>query len=405
MSGLRTQSYLMRTLPIRLRRLVYGLRTEGGGRAREAAAIGVGVFIGCSPFYGFHLILCIAVSSLLRLNRLKTYLAANISIPLVAPWLLLAELQTGALIRRGTLHQLSIAAIRTTGAVAIGMDVLIGSLVVGGALAALAAWGTFALAAREVDDDRFAELVRRASDRYVEASITAWEFARGKLRFDPIYRALVCGGLLERQTTRGTLIDIGCGQGLTLAVLSEARAYAGSGALPGAAELPVFDRLIGVELRPRVAAIAAAALRGDAEITAADARGVGMEPADAVLFLDVLQMIPPDAQEALIASAAAALTPGGVIIIREADAGGGWRFRMVALGNRLKALAFGNWRQQWYFRSAAGWETCLARVGMRVETRPMGQGTPFANVVLVITRTSAATSSTNKTDTSTAAAR
>lgn len=405
MSGLRAQSYLMRTLPIRLRRLVYGLRTEGGGRAREAAAIGVGVFIGCSPFYGFHLILCIAVSSLLRLNRLKTYLAANISIPLVAPWLLLAELQTGALIRRGTLHQLSIAAIKTTGAVAIGMDVLIGSLVVGGALAALAAWGTFALAAREVEDDRFAELVRRASDRYVEASITAWEFARGKLRFDPIYRALVCGGLLERQNTRGTLIDIGCGQGLTLAVLSEARAYVGSGALPGDAELPVFDRLIGVELRPRVAATAAGALRGDAEITAADARRVGMEPADAVLFLDVLQMIPPDAQEALIASAAAALTPGGVIIIREADAGGGWRFRMVALGNRLKALAFGNWRQQWYFRSVAGWETCLARFGMRVETRPMGQGTPFANVVLLITRTAAATSSTNKTDTSTAAAR
>ena len=75
----------MRTLPIRLRRLVYGLRTEGGGRRREAAAIGVGVFIGCSPFYGFHLILCIAVSTLFRLNRLKTYLAANISIPLVAP--------------------------------------------------------------------------------------------------------------------------------------------------------------------------------------------------------------------------------------------------------------------------------------------------------------------------------
>jgi SAM-dependent methyltransferase len=175
--------------------------------------------------------------------------------------------------------------------------------------------------------------------------------------------------------------------------------------LPGDGALPVFDRLIGVELRPRVAAIAAAALRGDAVIIAADARRVGMEPADAVLFLDVLQMIPPDAQEALIASAAAALTPGGVIIIREADAGGGWRFRMVVLGNRLKALAFGNWRQQWYFRSVAGWETCLARFGMRVETRPMGHGTPFANVVLLITRTAAATSSTNKTDTSTAAAR
>jgi len=28
------------------------------------------------------------------------------------------------------------------------------------------------------------EIIRRASDRYVGASITAWEFARGKLRGD-----------------------------------------------------------------------------------------------------------------------------------------------------------------------------------------------------------------------------
>ena len=392
----------MRTLPIRLRRLVHGLRTEGGGRGREAAAIGVGVFIGCSPFYGFHLILCIAVSTLFRLNRLKTYLAANISIPLVAPWLLLAELQTGAVIRRGTLHPLSIAAIKRAGAVVIGLDVLIGSLVVGGVLAALAAWGTFALADRTADDDRFAELVRSASDRYVEGSLTAWEFARGKLRFDPIYRALVYGGLLARGQRGGTLIDIGCGQGLALAVLSEARARVRAGA--GDAVLPAFARLIGVELRTRIAAIATHAVRGDAEIVAADARGIGMEPVDAVLFFDVLHMMPLDAQDALIASAASALTPGGVIIIREADAAAGWRFRMVAASIRLKALAFGHWRQHFYFRSAVEWEACLARLGMRVETRPMGQGTPFANVVLLVT-TAAATSSTNRTDTNTAAAR
>jgi hypothetical protein len=77
---------------------------------------------------------------------------------------------------------------------------------------------------------------------------------------------------------------------------------------------------------------------------------------------------------------------------------------MVAASNRLKALAFGYWRQHFYFRSAVEWEACLARLGMRVETRPMGQGTPFANVVLLVT-TAAATSSTNRTDTNTAAAR
>ena len=74
----------------RLRRVVWELRTEGAGPAREAAAIGLGVFIGCSPLYGFHLLLCLAVGWCLGLNRLKMYLAANISNPFVAPFLLLA---------------------------------------------------------------------------------------------------------------------------------------------------------------------------------------------------------------------------------------------------------------------------------------------------------------------------
>ena len=70
-----------------LRRTFYDLRTEGQGRVREACAIGVGLFIGCSPFYGFHLLLCWIVGRLLGLNRLKVYLAANVSNPIVAPLL------------------------------------------------------------------------------------------------------------------------------------------------------------------------------------------------------------------------------------------------------------------------------------------------------------------------------
>lgn len=394
----------MRALPIHLRRLVYGLRTEGGGRRREAAAIGLGVFIGCLPVYGFHLVLCIAISTLFRLNRFKTYLAANISNPIVAPWLLLVELQTGALIRRGSMQPLTIAAMKTTGVAEFGMDLLIGSLAVGGVLAAFAAWGTFALAEPAASDDRFADLMRRASDRYIDTSITAWEFARGKLRFDPIYAALVSGELLGQWHEKGnTLIDVGCGQGLALALLSEVRADVRSGQSPETRS-PVFDRLIGVEVRPRIAAIAKAALQGDVDIIAADVRDTSMAVADAVLFLDVLHMIPFEAQEALLASARAALTVGGVIVIREADAGVGWRFHMVAVGNRLKAVTFGQRRQRFYFRSVAEWQACLARLGLRGEARAMGQGTPFANVVLLVTKTVTATSSTGRTDTNSAAA-
>ena len=55
----------------RLRRLFRDLRTEGAGPVRESAAVAVGVFIGCLPFLGLHLVMCLAVGWLFRLNRLK----------------------------------------------------------------------------------------------------------------------------------------------------------------------------------------------------------------------------------------------------------------------------------------------------------------------------------------------
>src|SRR6185369_1231676 len=176
------------TLPSRLRRTFYDLRMEGSGAGREAAAIGAGVFIGCSPFYGLHFLLCWAVGSLFALNRMQMYLAANISNPMLSPFLIFSEVQTGAWIRRGAVYRLTIDTIRTTNVWAFGLDLLIGAAVVGAALGAVAAAGTYFTLRSPSGDPVFASLVRNASDRYIGTSITAWEFARGKLRGDPVYR-------------------------------------------------------------------------------------------------------------------------------------------------------------------------------------------------------------------------
>jgi uncharacterized protein (DUF2062 family) len=176
-------------LLVALRRQAHHYRTEGSGRVREAAAIGLGVLVGCTPFYGFHLLLCLALGKLLRLNRLKLYLAANVSTPIVVPFLLLAELQTGAWLRSGGLHPLTISTVRTVDPWTVAGDLLLGSVVIGGALGAGTGLLTY-LAVRPSNSDRwFATLVRRTADRYVGASLTGWEFARGKLSGDPIYRA------------------------------------------------------------------------------------------------------------------------------------------------------------------------------------------------------------------------
>lgn len=367
----------------RVRRLVYGLRTEGAGAGREAAAVGLGVFIGCLPVYGFHLALCWGSGWLLRLNRLKVYLAANISNPLFAPTLILAELQIGAWLRRGSFHALTLETARTTGVTVFGIDTLVGSVFVGGALGVVLAALTYTAVRGSPGDATFLALVRNASDPYILAGITYWEFARGKLRHDPVYRATLCDGLLP---SGGTLVDIGCGQGLTLALLREAAREFRAGTWPRAWHGPaLYDRMIGVEARPHIAAAARLALAADADIVEADARTLALGRCRAVLFFDVLHVMPKREQEALLAASAAALEPGGVILVREADASAGWRFAAVRLGNRLKALAFGAWRQREYFRTADEWLACFARLGLSADVHVMGKGTPFANVLFRVT--------------------
>ena len=77
----------------------------------------------------------------------------------------------------------------------------------------------------------------------------------------------------------------------------------------------------------------------------------------------------------------------GVILVREPDAGAGWRFSAVRSGNLLKAIVTGNWRQRFHFRTSTAWRDLFERLGCVVEERATGEGTPFANVLFVLRRT------------------
>jgi 2-polyprenyl-3-methyl-5-hydroxy-6-metoxy-1,4-benzoquinol methylase len=369
-----------------LRRTFYDLRTEGQGRAREACAIAVGLFIGCLPFYGFHLLLCWLVGRLLGLNRLKVYLAANVSNPIVAPLLVFVELQAGAWLRTGSFLALTLETARTITPWQFGAHLLVGSVAVGGVLAAIGGVATYVALGGGAHDPFFDSLARAAADRYATTSITAWEFARGKLRGDPVYREVLLGGWLP---SGGRLLDIGCGQGLMLALLAEAERFERSAsATPG--RLPCFERLVGVELRAHRARLARAALGSDAEIVESDARTLSAGTARVVLLFDVLHMMPRPDQDALLAAAVRALEPGGMIVVREADASAGWRFQAVRFGNRLTALASGAWHQTFAFRTLEEWRDCFSRHGLDVEGAPAGAGTPFANHLFRLRASSAA---------------
>jgi SAM-dependent methyltransferase len=168
-----------------------------------------------------------------------------------------------------------------------------------------------------------------------------------------------------------------------LALLVEARASSG---------WPVYSHFVGIDTRPRVASLAAEALAGaPVEIIAADASGAPLPACDAALLFDVLHMMPVEQQETLLSAVKSALRPGGVVLVREADANTGWRFAVVRIGNRLKAMVGRNWKQHFAFRQPDEWIACFEAHGFRVETFPGPASHPFGNTLFRLTSSAAGT--------------
>jgi hypothetical protein len=131
-----------------------------------------------------------------------------------------------------------------------------------------------------------------------------------------------------------------------------------------------------------VAAAAREALGEGAVIETGDLRAARFPAANAVLLLDVLHYLPADDQRDLLVKAVAALQPGGVLLIRDADAAGGWRFTATRMQERFSALLRRHWGQRFHYRSAIEWGGALKDLGLEVDVQPMGMGTPYANVLL-----------------------
>jgi uncharacterized protein (DUF2062 family) len=341
---------MVRALTGHAARYLYKLRTEGQSRGQQAAAIGLGVFIGCTPFYGLHFWICMAVGWLLGLNRLKLYLAANISNPLVAPFLIFGEVQTGSVLRRGQLYAFSLDAFRAMNPWGFAADLLIGSALFGIVLGGIAAFGTrWVVGKRAVTPDD-EEVLAAAAARYLSSGIPSWELANGKLHGDPVYREVLRLVPLPRE---GLVLDLGCGRGLMLAVLASA------GEQDAAAGKATTRMLHGIEYRWRMVRIGRRALGEAAVIEQADLAACPLPACRAALIIVVLHLLPEVVQESLMARVAAALEPGGILVVREADKDGGWRFAAGQACNRAMAVLQGRWGRRFHFRNTAGWATLV----------------------------------------------
>ena len=300
----------------RIVRLASRLWREHTSPARLGLAVAVGIIVGCSPFFGLHLWIGLGLAVLLRLNKVAVFLGSQISIPPLAPLLGFSSVQVGALVLTGETVRLEVDAFRLSQLYSLLrqflLDWVVGGLLVGLALALPAFLITFVLVrARRNGDRSGSELdhqwrrdLRAAAERYREAPPGHRHYARIKYRMDPLYRQ-VC----ELLGQRGRIVDLGTGLGMLPLLL----ALRGQG-----------ERIVGVdwdEAKVRSGQRAASGLEAVLELRHQDIREheLDADGVDAVVLADVLHYWPEEEQQAMLRRAAAALRPGGRLVIRETD--------------------------------------------------------------------------------------
>ena len=234
-------------------------------------------------------------------------------------------------------------------------------------------------------DAAWRRLHEKASAPYRQAGKFGWHFARGKLGRDPAFR-----GMLERRligARHGRILDIGSGQSLTASLLTEAAAMQAAGHWPaGWPATPARIEYTGIELMPKDVARAQAAIghfEPTPRILCADMCSAALPACDLVVILDVLHYVDHAAQEGVLQRVHQALSPGGRLLLRVGDAGSTRGFAISQWVDRTVTRVRGHRVSPTWGRTLVEWKALLQRLGFAVQSIPMSQGTPFANVLLV----------------------
>lgn len=210
------------------------------------------------------------------------------------------------------------------------------------------------------------DVVRRVADQFPTRFLRG--YARGKLRHDPVYQAV-----LDRLRDQpGPLLDIGCGIGLLEVYLRES-----------GLQQPIigFDHDAG-----KVAVARELAGRyHDIDLRVADIRGEvpsGMN----VTALDVLHYFSDAEQERIVERIAAGVPEGGVAIVRDAIRDGSWRYRLTAVQEALSRAIRWLKAERLNFPTRQRIVAPFLHRGFTAEVVPLSGRTPFNNYLFVFRR-------------------
>jgi uncharacterized protein (DUF2062 family)/SAM-dependent methyltransferase len=353
------------------------VRLRGGELTpgRAASSVAVGLAVGVTPLYGMHFWIVVAICVPLELDAALAYLAANISLPFISPFLLLAEVELGAWARTGHAMALTADEAKRRALGELVKELAVGTAmfsplvaVLGGAIT----WMVAARALRKKEETPLAKAIARVAGRYAAGRRAAYHYVRGKLGSDPVAGRIASlgGPWVADVAPLGEVVDVGCGRGQLAVLLLEA----------GRA-----SHVRGVDWDARKVEDARRAAKGlPAEFEAGDMREAPVGACDTVLFVDVLHYLTDAEQDAVLGRAADAARAR--VLVRELDPDRGWRSVVTRTQERITTSLGYNRGARVNVRSIDALAAPLRARGFDVRVSPCWGGTPFANVLLVAER-------------------
>ena len=211
---------------------------------------------------------------------------------------------------------------------------------------------------------------RHIASSYLPSRYRYW-YSLSKLAMDPLYDSVPAAFADDR----APILDLGCGIGLLLHCLRASGSR---------------SSYVGVDTdAEKIEAARLASKRGGHSDAAFDVCDLGKQfpkHEGSVALLDVLQYLPPDAQEPLISKAAQCVSRDGRLVIRTGLADDSWRSRLTRANDR-----FGHWSgwMKTSFKaqpSQAQLAAVLRRHGLQAEFKPLWGRTPFNNWLVIAIR-------------------
>jgi 2-polyprenyl-3-methyl-5-hydroxy-6-metoxy-1,4-benzoquinol methylase len=203
---------------------------------------------------------------------------------------------------------------------------------------------------------------------YRGASFITRAYLRIKLRICPLIQLEAC---FPRE---GTIVDLGCGNGLFPNILS-----LGS---------PV-RQIIGIDLDEKKIEVANETKIRGSQITyqIGDVVEADYPLGEVITLVDVLYLIPCEKQDVILQKCYQALHPGGILIIKEMDTVPRWKcawnFLQETLAVKLIGFTLG---KRFYFRSQEEYLEILQRIGFSVKPVPMHSGYWYPHIAYICTK-------------------